>query len=85
MLKIDTIISLRPVGAVNNSDHYITGRAVEAAYTSPLDYPEQLDVVEPHGLSERYYFTRRGPQLHQQDRGDSRATSIPRSEPTWST
>ena len=46
----------------NNPDHYITGRAVEAAYTSPLDYPEQLDVVEPHGLSERYYFTRRGPQ-----------------------
>ena len=63
MLKIDTIISYDPwVPYDNNPDHYITGRAVEAAYTSALDYPEQLDVVEPHGLSERYYFTRRGPQ-----------------------
>jgi len=63
MLKIDTIISYDPwVPYDNNPDHYITGRAVEAAYTSALDYPEQLDVVAPHGLSERYYFTRRGPQ-----------------------
>jgi LmbE family N-acetylglucosaminyl deacetylase len=63
MLKIDTIISYDPWAPYdNNPDHYITGRAVEAAYTSRLDYPEQLDVVGPHGLSERYYFTRRGPQ-----------------------
>jgi LmbE family N-acetylglucosaminyl deacetylase len=64
MLKIDTIISYDPwVPYDNNPDHYITARAVEAAYTSALDYPEQLDVVEPHGISERYYYTRRGPQF----------------------
>jgi LmbE family N-acetylglucosaminyl deacetylase len=63
MLKIDTIITYDPwVPYDNNPDHYITGRAVEAAYTGRWDYPEQLDVVEPHGVSERYYYTRRGPQ-----------------------
>ena len=36
---------------------------MEAAYTGRWDYPEQLDVVEPHGIRERYYFTRRGPQF----------------------
>lgn len=64
MLKIDTIISYDPWAPYeNNPDHYITARAVEAAYTGQWDYPEQLDVVEPHGISERYYFTRRGPQF----------------------
>jgi len=64
MLKIDTVISYDPWAPYdNNPDHYITARAVEAAYTSALDYPEQLDVVQPHGISERYYFTRRGPQF----------------------
>lgn len=63
-LKIDTIISYDPwVPYDNNPDHYITARAVEAAYTGRLDYPEQLDVVEPHSIRERYYFTRRGPQF----------------------
>lgn len=63
MLKIDTIITYDPWAPYdNNPDHYITGRAVEAAYTGRWDYPEQLEVVEPHGVSERYYFTRRGPQ-----------------------
>lgn len=63
MLKIDTIISYDPwVPYDNNPDHYITARAVEAAYTGSWDYPEQLDILEPHGISERYYFTRRGPQ-----------------------
>jgi LmbE family N-acetylglucosaminyl deacetylase len=63
LLKIDTIISYDPwVPYDNNPDHYITARAVEAAYTGRWDYPEQLEVVEPHGVSERYYFTRRGPQ-----------------------
>ena len=62
-LKIDTIVSYDPWAPYdNNPDHYITARAVEAAYTSRWDYPEQLDVVEPHGISERYYYTRRGPQ-----------------------
>lgn len=64
MLKIDTIISYDPWAPYeNNPDHYITARAVEAAYTGRWDYPEQLDVVEPHGIEERYYFTRRGPQF----------------------
>lgn len=63
-LKIDTIISYDPwVPYDNNPDHYITARAVEAAYTGRFDYPEQLDVVEPHSIRERYYFTRRGPQF----------------------
>ncbi|CAN5591485.1 hypothetical protein BH23ACI1_BH23ACI1_21120 [soil metagenome] len=63
MLKIDTIITYDPWAPYdNNPDHYITGRAVEAAYTGRWDYPEQLEVVEPHSISERYYFTRRGPQ-----------------------
>ncbi len=63
MLKIDTIISYDPwVPYDNNPDHYITAKAVEAAYTGRWDYPEQLEVVEPHGIRERYYFTRRGPQ-----------------------
>jgi LmbE family N-acetylglucosaminyl deacetylase len=63
MLKIDTIITYDPWAPYdNNPDHYITGRAVEAAYTGRWDYPEQLDAVEPHSVSERYYFTRRGPQ-----------------------
>ena len=63
MLKIDTVITYDPWAPYdNNPDHYITGRAVEAAYTGEWDYPEQLEVVEPHGISERYYFTRRGPQ-----------------------
>lgn len=63
MLKIDTIICYDPWAPYeNNPDHYITARAVEAAYTGRWDYPEQLDVVEPHAIRERYYFTRRGPQ-----------------------
>lgn len=64
LLKIDTIITYDPWAPYdNNPDHYITGRAVEAAYTGEWDYPEQLEVVAPHGISERYYFTRRGPQF----------------------
>ena len=63
MLKIDTIICYDPWAPYeNNPDHYITARAVEAAYTGRWDYPEQLEIVEPHAIRERYYFTRRGPQ-----------------------
>jgi LmbE family N-acetylglucosaminyl deacetylase len=53
MLKIDTVICYDPWAPYeNNPDHYITGRAVEAAITpagSHLDYPEQLDLVKPQG------------------------------------
>jgi LmbE family N-acetylglucosaminyl deacetylase len=66
MLKIDTVICYDPWAPYeNNPDHYITGRALEAAITpagSHLDYPEQLDLVKPHSVAERYFFTRRGPQ-----------------------
>jgi len=67
MLKVDTVISYDPWGHYEeNPDHYITARAVESARWmagSRLDYPEHLDAgVEPHAVSERYYFAR-GPQL----------------------
>ncbi|MEQ9221720.1 MAG: PIG-L family deacetylase [Cyclobacteriaceae bacterium] len=66
LLKVDTIICYDPYGAYEeNPDHYITARAVEAASWMAgmgTDYPEQLEVVEPHGVSEKYYFAR-GPQL----------------------
>ncbi|MEO9003336.1 MAG: PIG-L family deacetylase [Ginsengibacter sp.] len=66
LLKIDTLICYDPWGHYEeNPDHYITARAVEAARWMAggrYDYPEQLDVVEPHSVSERYYFAR-GPQL----------------------
>ncbi len=66
MLKVDTVICYDPWAPYeNNPDHYITGRAVEAAIGpagSRLDYPEQMDLLDAHGVSERYFFTRRGPQ-----------------------
>jgi LmbE family N-acetylglucosaminyl deacetylase len=67
MLKVDTVISYDPWGHYEeNPDHYITARAVESARWmagSRLDYPEHLDAgIEPHVVSERYYFAR-GPQL----------------------
>lgn len=65
MLKIDTVICYDPWAPYeNNPDHYITARAVEAAIgpAGARDYPEQLDLVQPHPVVEKYYFTRRGPQ-----------------------
>ena len=67
MLRIDTIICYDPWGHYEeNPDHYITARAVESARWmagSRHDYPEHLDAgIEPHPVSERYYFAR-GPQL----------------------
>jgi LmbE family N-acetylglucosaminyl deacetylase len=65
-LKIDTLICYDPWGLYEeNPDHYITARAVEAARWMAgmnTDYPEQLEVVEPHTVSEMYYFAR-GPQI----------------------
>jgi LmbE family N-acetylglucosaminyl deacetylase len=64
-LKVDTIISYDPWDHYEeNPDHYVTARAVEAARWMAgmnTDYPEQLEVVEPHAVTERYYFAR-GPQ-----------------------
>jgi hypothetical protein len=66
LLKIDTLICYDPWGQYEeNPDHYITARAVEAARWMagmPTDYPEQLEVVEPHSVKEMYYYAR-GPQL----------------------
>lgn len=65
LLKVDTIFSYDPWGHYEeNPDHYVTARAVEAArwMSGSVDYPEQLDVVKPYAVKERYYFAR-GPQL----------------------
>ena len=65
LLKVDTIFSYDPWGHYEeNPDHYVTAQAVEAArwMSGSVDYPEQLDVVKPHAVNERYYFAR-GPQL----------------------
>lgn len=65
LLKIDTVICYDPWAPYeNNPDHYITARAVEASITpaAARDYPEQLEVVDPHLVVEKYFFTRRGPQ-----------------------
>ncbi len=66
LLKVDTIISFDPWDHYEeNPDHYITARAVEAARWMAgmnTDYPEQLEVVEPHAVMERYYYAR-GPQV----------------------
>jgi len=66
LLKIDTLICYDPWGHYEeNPDHYITAKAVEAARWmagSVNDYPEQLEVVKPYAVKERYYFAR-GPQL----------------------
>ncbi len=66
LLKVDTVICYDPWGHYEeNPDHYITAKAVEAARWmagGSTDYPEQLEVVKPHSVVERYYFAR-GPQL----------------------
>jgi len=66
LLQVDTLICYDPWGHYEeNPDHYITASAVEAARWMAgmrTDYPEQLEVVEPHTVREMYYFAR-GPQL----------------------
>ena len=66
LLKVDTLVCYDPWGHYEeNPDHYVTAKAVEAArWMSGMatDYPEQLEVVSPHTVSEMYYFAR-GPQL----------------------
>jgi len=66
LLKIDTLVCYDPYGLYEeNPDHYVTARAVEAARWMAgmsTDYPEQLEVVQPHTVNEMYYFAR-GPQL----------------------
>lgn len=66
LLKIDTLICYDPYGQYEeNPDHYVTARAVEAARWMAgmgTDYPEQLEVVQPHLVTEMYYYAR-GPQI----------------------
>ncbi len=65
LLKVDTVICYDPWSQYEeNPDHYITARAVEAACweAGSHDYPEQLEVVNPHAVKEKYYFAR-GPQI----------------------
>ena len=66
LLKVDTVISYDPWGQYEeNPDHYITAKAVEAARWMAgmsTDYPEHLEVVQPHTVKEMYYFAR-GPQI----------------------
>ena len=65
LLKVDTVICYDPWGIYEeNPDHYVTAKAVEAACweAGSHDYPEQLEVVAPHAVNEKYYFAR-GPQM----------------------
>lgn len=65
LLKVDTVICYDPWSQYEeNPDHYVTAKAVEAACweAGSHDYPEQLEVVAPHAVSEKYYFAR-GPQI----------------------
>ena len=67
LLKVDTIFSYDPWGHYEeNPDHYVTAQCVEAACwmaEGHLDFPEHRAAgIEPHGVSERYYYAR-GPQL----------------------
>jgi len=66
LLRVDTVISYDPWDHYEeNPDHYVTARAVEAARWMAgmdTDYPEQLEVVQPHAVIERYYYAR-GPQV----------------------
>jgi len=66
LLQIDTLICFDPWGPYEeNPDHYITAKAVEAARWMAgmgTDYPEQLEVLKPHTVTEMYYYAR-GPQI----------------------
>ncbi|MCE5250174.1 PIG-L family deacetylase [bacterium] len=68
-LKVDTIITFNPWGhGEENPDHWVTGRvAEEASWMSAMgnDYPEHMEAgLQPHLVSERYYFVGRPGQPH---------------------
>jgi LmbE family N-acetylglucosaminyl deacetylase len=61
MLKVDTIISFNPSReGEENPDHWVTGRAVEEACwmagTSNDFHEHLLAGIQPHTVTERYYF-----------------------------
>jgi LmbE family N-acetylglucosaminyl deacetylase len=63
-LKVDTLICIDPWGHYEeNPDHYVTGRAVEAArwIAGNQDYPEHFAAgFGPYTPKERYYYSRAG-------------------------
>jgi len=63
-LKVDTIVCMDPWGRYEeNPDHYVTGRAVEAArwIAGSNDYPEHFAAgFGPYTPRERYYYSRNG-------------------------
>ena len=63
-LKIDTIVCMDPWDHYEeNPDHYVTGRAVEAArwIAGSNDYPEHFAAgIGPYTPKERYYYSRNG-------------------------
>lgn len=68
MLKVDTVITFDPSGhSERNPDHYVTARAVEAAYwmaNSRLDEPEQLEIgLKPQSVRALYYCYGKIPQM----------------------
>ena len=63
-LKVDTVISFNPWGqGEEDSDHWVTGRAVEEACWMagmPNDFHEHLEAgIQPHTVTERYYLCAR--------------------------
>jgi len=63
-LKVDTIVCMDPWGHYEeNPDHYVTGRAAEAArwIAGSNDYPEHFAAgIGPYTPKERYYYSRAG-------------------------
>jgi LmbE family N-acetylglucosaminyl deacetylase len=63
-LKVDTIVCMDPWGLYEeNPDHYVTGRAMEAArwIAGNQDYPEHFAAgFGPYTPKERYYYSRQG-------------------------
>jgi LmbE family N-acetylglucosaminyl deacetylase len=63
-LKVDTIVCMDPWDHYEeNPDHYVTGRAVEAArwIAGMYDYPEHFAAgIGPYTPRERYYYSRNG-------------------------
>lgn len=63
-LKVDTVFSFNPWEHwEENPDHYVTGRAVEAASWMAgmaKDYPEQVACgLSPYGVKDKYYWVMR--------------------------
>lgn len=67
LMKVDTVFCYDPWGHYEeNPDHYVTAQCVEAACWmagGSWDLPEHFEAgLKPHGVKEKYYFSR-GPQL----------------------